>query len=245
MKKWLMLTLLSIVLIACSNDESIETSSSEEVKQTTENELTEENAIKIAKNIHNSFVDTWMNMENVLTVNFDEENYGMFLPNQHYEQYTSRLHSFATDNFLDAEYTQMIKEMCFACDALPYSLSLDFADEHVVSITSDTAFSVKSHYPISLYYNESNITKSYVLEDGQQKIDDEQYEVLKQADGFTDYDEEYVEPTVNEQLHNMYAQGLALQESYYNVDTDNSMAEMADDKYAIAQQFKDYLRKFD
>lgn len=246
MKKWLMLALLSIVLVACSNDEPAKTSSKkDEVKQTTESKLTEENAIQIAENIHSNFADTWINMENVLEVNFNDEHYGVFLPDLHYAQYINRLSSFATDNYVDFDYIQMIKESCFSCDMLPYGLGISSADEPKVTFTSDNSFTIKSHYDASYFSNEMNVTLSYVLEDGDWKIDDEQYETLKEANGFTEDDAVYVEPTVNKKLQTMYDKGLALKDSYNNVDKDGTMNEMSNAKYDIAQQFKAYLKEFD
>ena len=255
MKKWVLMIILTTVLVGCNNEtandskESVEDSKTTEIKEketatdnTTTNNLDVEDALQIANNIESAIGYVWSNVELLGLSGYD-----MFNPAVHYEPVIERFKAFATDNYLDAEYIENFRSLCYACDANTLGYSLYNSDNHKVTIIDEHTFSLFAHRPADWYYYEMNITKTFKFVDGQWKIDNEEIEVLSEEPFDMDAEVETASYTPTGEFQTLYDQAVAIftEHTEYNSYTDDSLADQYAHKYELIESAKAILEQLE
>lgn len=261
MKKWLLILATIVVMVACNDEQSIESEANEE-KATTQEQATKlqateqqesvkemdlQQAIIIAGHVNNMFRDVWFNAEDLyLSIEGDS-----FSPSTHVDKIFKHFNQFATENFLTSDYKEYVATSCYACDMVPLPVNIQFQTENHELISVDNAsFSIKSYMPLSVYTPEAYVIQKYILHNGIWKLDGEDIEVLQEANGNDDsYLETEIEiPTASAQFEEIYARGLALNaeyNQYFTEEQNGSLAEISNEKYETVQKLKSVVKEME
>lgn len=228
MKKWIYVVGLSALLLAACNNEEQEKETGNETEKI-EQEIHVDTEEKKVQNAETLTLEQAMQIDENNFYNFKDSfsTTGPYYGDEYLEEdetrqdLLKRFYAFATEQFFTEEFLQDYKESCISCDrGYPFPQSISNTIDPTLTIDSNQQFTLAGQIPITIFTNEGMLSKTFVLEGEQWKLNNTSFTVTKNAADFSSEDEkEYVEPVRSDKALQFEQSVNQFEETYNDIQS--------------------------